>query len=97
MKTEPIYMTVKSVGKSWSETEQTYLGNIDWNIAVNIAKSQKSEVRLTNCSGYGGQGYYFTPNNYVPKFCTYEKHCECENCGVYTLKGNCDFQSIEPK
>lgn len=57
---QPTYMTIHKSG-NWDDHEQIYLGIIDWEAAVNIAKSQKDATRLCNSKGYDNQGHYFRP------------------------------------
>jgi len=64
MKKDHTYMTVKILGLHWSECPQTYLGNIDWKTAVDIAKQQSAEVRLCHSAGYNNQGHYIQPDKY---------------------------------
>ncbi len=57
-KVEKTWLTIAKKGESWDELPQIYLGEIAWETAVKIAKSQSNATRLCNSEGYNNEGHY---------------------------------------
>jgi hypothetical protein len=62
MKLENVYMTIRQKGHvGWAHLPQFYLGYMDWNAAIKLARIQSYEVRLCTSFGYDNQGHYISP------------------------------------
>jgi len=61
---EPVWMATRENDGRWEDQPQRYIGLIMWADAVQYAKEQPYETRLSTSKGFNNQGHYFRPEKH---------------------------------